>query len=79
MYANLRVVPARGASVMPDAIATRTLQTHRDSTASAMIACEVEVRPDGSMRVVLDVSEDKCAEPAGVVRIEGGGTVTASF
>lgn len=79
MYANLRVTPAQGASVQPDAIATRTLQTHRDSTASAMSACEVEVRPDGSLRVVLDVSEDKYAEPAGIVRIEGGATIVANF
>lgn len=78
MYANLRVTPAEGASVQPDAIATRTLQTS-PSTASAMSACEVEVRPDGSMRVVLDVSDDKYAEPAGVVRIEGGATIVADF
>lgn len=79
MYANLRVTPAEGASVQPDAIATRTLQGHSPSTASAMYACEVEVRPDGSLRVVLDVSEDKYAEPAGVVRIEGGATIVADF
>lgn len=79
MYANLRVIPAEGASVQPDAIATRTLQRDSYSTASAMYACKVEVRPDGSMRVVLDVGEDRHTASAGIVRIEGGATIVADF
>jgi len=85
MYANLQVIPAKDATLRPDAIGKRFLADHAESFdyygEQHIPAYEAIVRPDGSVSIGLDGQDGGGSyyEEAGRLVIEGGCRIVTSF